>query len=119
MVIGNASLAIPDKQGWRSLPRLAYASQSSITRLYRSYCRNQIYVYPGHKDYGPGHNGLRDGKPGGFGDVFHANTPYLVASQGSSGSDQGFLRAFALTLAALPHETKRVLMLPRFGGVGV
>ena len=38
------------------------------------------------------------------------NTPYLIASQGSSGSDQPFMRAIPYTLAAFRPEVKRKLI---------
>lgn len=47
------------------------------------------------------------------GDVFPFNTPYFIVSQGSSGSDQPFLRAIAATLAAFTPETKRILVQNR------
>ena len=67
---------------------------------------NHLYFYPVHVDNNPGHNGAA-GK--GHGDVLPANTPYIVLSQGSSGSDVVFLDAFAAALAALRPEVKRDL----------
>ena len=45
-----------------------------------------------------------------YGDVYPANTPYVITSQGSSGSDQVFLSAVACTLAAFRPETKELLV---------
>ena len=46
-------------------------------RLWQNAAANQLYVYPAHKDYAD-----EDG------DLFPANTPYILVSRGSSGSDQ-------------------------------
>jgi len=46
----------------------------------------------------------------GWGDLFQVNTPYLVISQGSSGTDQPFLRAFVSAAAALQPETQQRLI---------
>jgi len=62
--------------------------------------------YPEHRDHDVGLNG--DG--GGYGDVYPTNTPYLIASQGSSGSDQPFMRAIPFTLAAFRPEVKKKLV---------
>jgi hypothetical protein len=105
VVIGNSSTAITDPVMWRSLPRLAYADPRATMLLYAQYCSNHLYVYPEHRDHDPGHNGVGDG----HGDVFPANTPYLLISQGSSGSDRPFLEAVACTLAALRPDVKQHL----------
>src|SRR5205814_10264880 len=78
--------------------------------LYEQYSHNQLYVYPCHMDHRPGRNGKDGDKEGGHGDVYFANTPYVLASQGSSGSDQPFLQAIALTMAALRPEVKQLLV---------
>ena len=44
------------------------------------------------------------------GDLFPANTPYLLVSRGSSGSDKPFLEALALTYAAFRPDTKARLV---------
>jgi hypothetical protein len=111
VVIGNASVAQTAGPFWRSMTRLAYANQNSATLLYVHYASNKIYFYPSHADHTAGHNGRREGSPtGGYGDVFPANTPYVITSQGSSGSDQPFLSAIACTMAAFRPETKRCLI---------
>ncbi len=91
--IGNASLA-----GHWSLPRLLMHQQNSIMLGYARYMSNQMYVYPEHKDH-----------DAGKGDTFPSNTPYIIISQGSSGSDRPFLHAVADTLAAFKPETKEIL----------
>ncbi len=114
VVLGNASVALTGGPFWRSMPRLAVSDARSAALLYEQYSHNQLYVYPCHADHKPGRNGKEDGKAdgkdGGHGDVYFANTPYLVASQGSSGSDQVFLQALALTMAALRPEVKEFLV---------
>jgi hypothetical protein len=106
VVLGNASVAWTSGPFWRSMPRLALSDARSAALLYEQYTHNQLYVYPCHVDHKPG----RNGKDGGHGDVFFANTPYLIASQGSSGSDQPFLQALALTMASLRPEVKAFLV---------
>ena len=110
VVLGNASVARTGGPFWRSMPRWAYENQSSAGLLYRQYRENKIYFYPGHVDHSPGRNGKLGEKKGGHGDVFFANTPYLIASQGSSGSDQVFMQAVAATFAAFRPETKKALV---------
>lgn len=110
VVIGNASVASTTGPFWRSMTRLAYTTPGPLSLLPAQYFANQIYCYPSHRDYQPGHNGkLPDGRDGGHGDVFPANTPYVITSLGSSGSDQPFLQAVAATLAAFRPEVKQAL----------
>lgn len=99
VTVGNASEAMTSNIYWRSLPRLAYTSPAHANVLYQQYRRNQLYVYPEHNDHDPQH-----------GDVFPANTPYVLISQGSSGSDKSLVEAALLTLAAFQPKTKRVLV---------
>jgi hypothetical protein len=96
VTLGNSSTAVTGTGNWRSLTRLACTSRGGPALLYAQYRGNQLYVYPEHRDHDPDHRG----------DVFAANTPYLVTSQGSSGSDQPFLKALACTLAAFRPEVK-------------
>lgn len=86
--------------------RLLYASADGLAMLHQQYRRNNLYIYPSHQDYRGGHNGIG----GGWGDLFPANTPYLITSLGSSGSDQPFMNAVAVTLAAFRPEVKRKLV---------
>lgn len=106
IVLGNSSMAVVEPDRWRSQARLAYTSPSAVLRLHQQYLRNHLYIYPEHRDHDPGHNGKPEG---GHGDVFPANTPYVLVSQGSSWSDQPFLEAVAATLAAFTPETKTSL----------
>ena len=104
VVIGNSSTSFSASSGG-SNPRGSYVNAQGINILYRQYTGSNLYVYPEHQDYDPGHNGTG----GGYGDLFPINTPYLIISQGSSGSDQEFLRAVAYTLAAFRPQVKQKL----------
>ena len=111
VVFGNSSTASP-ATGAGSNSRLYYTNRGGIEFLYQQYTHNNLYVYPEHRDHDSGHNGLpAHGIPeGGYGDLFPANTPYLITSQGSSGSDQPFLKAIAGTLASFRPEVKKKLV---------
>lgn len=97
-LIGNSSTAITAGARWRSLPRLALTRPGGAMMLYQNYLAGQIHVFPEHRDH--------DAE---LGDLFPANTPYYLVSQGSSGSDRRHLEALALILAALRPETKAFL----------
>ncbi len=98
---GNSSTAVTGGVLWRSLPRLAMtrADGTGPLRLWQNAEANALYVYPAHKDWTPDR-----------GDLFPANTPYVLVSHGSSGSDQPFLEALALTYAAFRPDTKARLV---------
>ena len=68
-------------------------------RLWQNAAANHLYVYPAHKDFTD-----KDG------DLFPANTPYILVSRGSSGSDRRFLGALALIYAGFQPETKQRLV---------
>jgi hypothetical protein len=97
-VIGNSSTAIKSGPFWRSLPRQALLAPGGPQVLYQNYLAGQMHVYPEHRDHDPEH-----------GDLIPANTPYLLVSQGSSGSDRGLLEALAMIFAALRPDTKTFL----------
>ncbi len=97
-VIGNSSTAVKQGPLWRSLPRLALGHHENVLTLYQNYLAGQVHVYPEHRDHDPE-----------YGDLFPANTPFYIISQGSSGSDQPHLEALAMILAALRPETKAFL----------
>ncbi|MFN0067916.1 MAG: hypothetical protein ACKVYV_09800 [Limisphaerales bacterium] len=99
VVVGNSSTAAEPRQGG-SNPRAAYSQPGGLAALHAQYRANNLYVYPEHRDHDPGPDG----------DLFPANSPYLLISQGSSVSDQPFLEAVFLTLAAFPPETKKRLI---------
>ncbi len=107
--IGNSSTAQTGGALWRSQERSAQTTPTAIAVQAAQYLSNLLYVYPEHRDYDPGRNGAG----GGWGDVFPANTPYAIISQGSSGSDQVFLRALATTIAAFRPETFERLVTVR------
>lgn len=104
--IGNSSTAHTQGPFWRCQGRFALLQPSGAERLYLQYSHNHLYFYPEHRDHDPGHNGQNDG----YGDVLPANTPYLLLSQGSSGSDRPLMHATALILAALRPEVKAELI---------
>jgi hypothetical protein len=93
---GNSSTAVTGGAFWRSLPRLAMtrADGTGPLRLWQNASRNHLYVYPAHRDFTS------------EADLFPANTPYLLVSRGSSGSDRPFLEAVAMILAAFRPDTK-------------
>jgi hypothetical protein len=92
-VIGNASVAVAAGPMWRSMGRLAMTTPGLPRRALQGYLSNHLYVYPEHRD----HDAV---------DLYPANWPYMLFSQGSSYSDQPFLRALTLALAALTPETR-------------
>jgi len=104
VTLGNSSTALPAAAGGCN-PRRCMSSARAIAVMYLQYRRNHLYVYPEHRDYDPGHNG----RGGGYGDLFPGNTPYVITSQGSSGSDRSFMEAVAYTLAAFRPEVKQSL----------
>ena len=101
VTLGNASVAATQGDNWTSVARASYVSPRAMALLHAQYRANHLYIYPEHRDHDP---------TGGHGDVFPVNTPYIVISQGSSGSDRPFLEALALTLAAFRPETKQALV---------
>lgn len=95
---GNSSTALTAGPYWRSQARRLLTQPAGIRELARQYAGNQLYVYPEHRDHDP--------PPQGRGDTYPANTPYMLISQGSSGSDRPLMRGIAFALAALPPDTK-------------
>lgn len=93
-VLGNCSKAMTHPLFWRSLPRGIYGEGAFISRHVQLFLENQMFFYPSHYDW-------RADKEG---DVFQANTPYVVTSAGASGSDQPFLKACFGALAAVPSD---------------
>jgi tetratricopeptide (TPR) repeat protein len=105
VTFGNSSTANTAGPFWRGQARFMYADPRKALLLYLQYVGNHLYMYPEHRDHDPG----VDGEGGGYGDVSPVNTPYLIISQGSSGSDQPFMNAVALTLAAFRPDVKALL----------
>lgn len=93
ITLGNSSTAIVNSPAWRSQPRLAMTSDGAPERAAADYASNAMYVYPEHRD----HDAF---------DYYPAAWPFMTTSQGSSGSDQPFLRAQAMILAAFAPETR-------------
>jgi hypothetical protein len=104
VTFGNSSTSAPPTQGG-SNPRSYYLSPLGLKFLYEQYTHNNVYIYPEHRDHDPGHNGPSEG----FGDVYPTNTPYLFISQGSSGSDQPWMRTIPYVLAAFRPDVKKKL----------
>lgn len=96
--LGNASTAYVDPTLWRSNPRMLLSSELHAAITARNWYHNQMYCYPEHQDFDPDN-----------GDMFPVNTPFWVVSQGSSGSDQPFMKAILLTLAALQPDVRSEL----------
>ncbi len=105
-VIGNASVAQTQGPFWRSMPRVVMANASAAALVADQYVNNMMYFYPEHRDHDPEAGG-------GHGDTYPANVPYVITSQGSSGSDRAFMDAVAATIAAFQHDTQRFLIEKR------
>lgn len=103
VTIGNSSTAVTSGPFWRSQARYALTRSRGPSLLYLQYMSNHLYFYPEHRDHDP------PGEGKGHGDVFPANTPYMIVSQGSSGSDRAFMNAVGATLAAFRPEVKKKL----------
>jgi len=104
VTLGNSSTSSgPTSGGCNS--RRAVSSSRMAAIMQRQYRNGHLYIYPEHRDHDAGHNGR-----GGYGDLFPANVPYLITSQGSSGSDRPFMEAVAFTLAAFRPEVKKRLI---------
>jgi hypothetical protein len=102
---GNSSTSAPVTANGSNV-RMYYVNPRGLDFLYAQYTHSNLYMYPEHRDHDPGHNGLGDG----YGDVYPTNTPYLITSQGSSGSDQPFMQAMPHVLAAFRPEVKKKLV---------
>jgi hypothetical protein len=112
VTFGNSSTSAPAHLGG-SNPRSLYVSPFGLSLLSNHYTKNNIYIYPEHRDHDPGRNGLgilnSSVREEGWGDMYPTNTPYLIISQGSSGSDQPFMRMLPHVLAAFRPEVKTKL----------
>ncbi len=97
--IGNSSTAVTGGSVWRSLPRLAYTTEGIPRLLNIQYLANHLYIYPAVQDYSRK-----------YGDILTANTPYLLATEGKSGSDLPFLKAIVSILAAFQPAEKQELI---------
>lgn len=97
ITFGNSSTAMSGRL-WRSQARLVLTTPELVVRTYGHYVNDHLYVFPEHRDHDPER-----------GDLFPANTPYMIVSQGSSGSDRPFLRAVGAILAAFRPDVKAYL----------
>ena len=105
--IGNTSMAgAPDQVG--SLPRVYLTDRAGSEFLFKQYLANNLHIYPEHLDHDPGANGI-----GGWGDLYPVNTTCLLISQGSSLSDQPFVRTMLTIAASLPPDIQRTLIRNR------
>ena len=102
ITVGNSSTSASVKSGGSNPRSNYYTRPKGLEFLYAQYRYSNLYVYPEHRDYDKGHNN----RPG-YGDLYPTNTPYLVISQGSSGSDQKLVRTFIKTLAAFHPDVKK------------
>jgi hypothetical protein len=104
VVFGNSSTSAGVTTGGSNV-RTYYVHPQGLPFLYAEYTHNNIYMYPEHCDHRPGHNGTPN-----HGDLYPTNTPFLITSQGSSGSDQPFMHAVPYTLAAFRPDVKKKLV---------
>lgn len=108
--VGNCSMASHPTTGG-SLPRIYYTQPGGLLFLNQQYLSNNLFIYPEHQDHDIGGNG-----EGGWGDLFPANSPCTIISQGSSFTDMPFLNAVLSTIAAFDPDIltglirKRALM---------
>jgi hypothetical protein len=104
VVFGNSSTSAGINSGGSNV-RMYYVHPQGLPFLYAEYTHNNVYMYPEHCDHRPGHNGTPN-----HGDVYPTNTPFVITSQGSSGSDQPFMHAVPFALAAFRPQVKAKLV---------
>lgn len=102
--LGNCSMASAATQ-LGCLPRIYMMDPGGNRFLAQQYLSNNLFIYPEHLDHDIGANGI-----GGYGDLLPLNTPCLIISQGSSFTDQPFLRALLSATAAFRPETQKLLI---------
>ena len=102
-VIGNSSTALTQRPSERSQARFAMTTPGGAERAFLTYANNHLYVYPEHRDHDDA-------------DLFPANWPYTLISQGSSHSDMPFVKALVMTVAAFSRETRDFLEAERLVG---
>lgn len=107
-LLGNCSMASGATQ-LGCLPRIYMMDPGGNRFLAQQYLSNNLFIYPEHQDYDIGANGVG----GGYGDLLPLNTPCLLISQGSSFTDQPFLKALLSTTAAFSPETQKLLIEKR------
>lgn len=105
--VGNCSMAAHPTVGG-SLARIYYSEPGGLAFVNQQYLSNNLFVYPEHLDHDFGANGI-----GGWGDLFPANSPCLIISQGSSFSDMPFVNAVLSTIAAFDPDVLTTLIRKR------
>ena len=100
--LANCAMAQEHPIFWRSLPRslvtLDFAQLPNQVRLFEL---GTLAFYPAHRDFTS------------TADWLTANTPYWVASQGSSWSERPFLETAAWVIASLPPSERNALIRRR------
>jgi len=97
ITFGNSSTVMSGRLG-RSQARLVLTTPELVALAYQHYANDHLYIFPEVRDHDPER-----------GDLFPANTPYMIISQGSSGSDRPFMRAIGAILAAFRPDVKEYL----------
>lgn len=100
-VLGNCSMAYTDPRFWRSMPRMSQSDPARAMLCSSLFLNSQMWFFPAHKDFSSA------------GDLFLANHPVFLVTEGSSFTDLPFVEAFAGALAALHPEVKRALLRRR------
>lgn len=99
-VFGNCSRAMVSGPLWRSLPRALMTNESRrMKTMHRLYLSNQLWVFPTVDDYS-------FGATNSHGDVFASVSPYWIATQGRSWSDQYYLKAALSAVGAMHPSVK-------------
>ena len=102
ITFGNSSTAVSSGPMWRSQARLAITTPKALIDTVLQAANNHLYVYPAVMDYG-----VKNG------DMLPINSPYMLLSEGKSGSDRPLLEAISTVLAALQPGVKRALRSAR------
>ncbi len=99
-VFGNCSRAMTAGPLWRSLPRALVTFEAArLNFMYRLYRTNQVWVFP-----------MVDDVKGKYGDIMPSVTPYWLATEGRSWSDQPYLKAALEISRSLKPEVKEELV---------
>lgn len=102
-VFGNCSRALTQGPYWRSLPRALMTSEAwRLQAMAKFYLSNQVWVFPVVKDV--------DFSATGRGDVFASVTPYWIATQGASFTDQPYLRAALEASRSFKPSVKKAIV---------
>ncbi len=103
VIVGKASLAVGIQPGadpvrWTSMVRFyAMVGQAGANSVYNQYIHNNAFWYPEHQDHDTA-------------DYYHAMTPAVSNSQGSSGSERPELSRWFFTLSEFSASTKAKLI---------